>query len=506
MFEPAGPNASWSMMTLRFAPPSAPNEMPRLEASTMARSTCKNGRRDFMRTLYRERAFLGTALHAPVRGQLEVLRDALIVVGGDGAIKAIHRQGSFEVSSEAARFAAAGDLVTLGPAQYLLPGFVDLHIHAPQWPQLGKALDLPLEDWLQVYTFPLEARYADVEFARAVYGSLVDGLLANGTTTAVYFGTIHLPATRVLADTCLQRYQRALIGRVAMDDIQQCPAYYRDVSASQAVAETREFIEYVRSMPGNASSLIQPVITPRFIPSCSDELLTNLGALARETGCHVQTHCSESDWEHQYVLQRCGKSDTSALDGFGLLSRHTILAHGNFVGDADIALIRARGAAIAHCPLSNVYFSDAVFPLRRILQQGVNVGLGSDIAGGASPSILDNARHAVIASRALEAGVDSALDRSLRRRPESRIDALTAFWLATAGGGIALDLPVGVFREGFQFDAVVIDADVPDGNLRLEADETPEDVLQKIIYLAGRANIGEVWVANNRVHQRAPRS
>jgi len=472
----------------------------------MARNTCKTGRRDFMGELYRERAFLGTALHAPVRGQLEVLREALIVVGGDGVIKAIHRHGSVEASSQAQHFAATGDLVTLGRTQYLLPGFVDLHIHAPQWPQLGMALDLPLEDWLQAYTFPLESRYADVEFARTVYESLVDGLLANGTTTAVYFGTLHLPATRILADTCLQRNQRALIGRVAMDDIQQCPAYYRDASAEGAEAQTRELIEYVRAMPGNEYSLIRPVITPRFIPSCSDELLTRLGALARETGCHVQTHCSESDWEHHYVLRRCGKSDTFALDGFGLLSRHTILAHGNFVGDDDIALIRTRGAALAHCPLSNVYFSDAVFPLRRILQQGVHVGLGSDIAGGASPSILDNARHAVLASRILEAGVDPALDRSQRRRPDSRIDALTAFWLATAGVGSALDLPVGVFREGFQFDAVVIDASVPAGNLRLEGHETPEEVLQKIIYLAGRANIHEVWVANRRVHQGFARS
>ncbi len=105
------------------------------------------------------------------------------------------------------------------------------------------------------------------------------------------------------------------------------------------------------------------------------------------------------------MLDRCGRSDTAALDSFGLLSRRTILAHGNFVGDADIALIRARGSGIAHCPLSNVYFSDAVFPLRKILQQGVNVGLGTDIAGGASPSILENARHAVIASRLLESGV-----------------------------------------------------------------------------------------------------
>jgi len=286
-----------------------------------------------------------------------------------------------------------------------------------------------------------------------------------------------------------------------MDDIQQCPAYYRDASAEDAESQTREFIEYVRSLHGNGSSLIRPVITPRFIPSCSDELLARLGALARESGCYVQTHCSESDWEHRYVLQRCGKTDAAALDAFGLLSRHTILAHGNFVTDPDVALIRERGAALAHCPLSNVYFSDAVFPLRKILQTGVHVGLGSDIAGGASPSILENARHAIIASRSLEAGVDPALDREQRGHPDSRVDALTAFWLATAGGGMALDLPVGLFREGFQFDAVLIDAQVPDSNLRVEVDDAPQDILQKIIYLAGRPNIREVWVANRRVHQ-----
>lgn len=448
-----------------------------------------------------DRAFLGTALHAPIRGQLEVLREALIVVGPDGAIKAVHRSESPEASALARRFAATGDLITFGREQYLLPGLVDLHIHAPQWPQLGKALDLPLEDWLQAFTFPLEARYESTIFAQTVYESLVDGLLANGTTTAVYFGTLHLAATRVLADVCLQRSQRALIGRVAMDNVQQCPAYYRDASAEGAESDTREFIESVRSMPGNGLSLIRPVITPRFIPSCSDELLKRLGALARESGCYVQTHCSESDWEHRYVLQRCGKTDTAALDAFGLLSRRTILAHGNFVTDGDISLIRERGAAIAHCPLSNVYFSDAVFPLRKMLRQGVHVGLGSDIAGGASPSILDNARHAVIASRSLEAGVDPALDRDQRRRPDSRVDALTAFWLATAGGGIALDLPIGLFREGYQFDAVLIDAQMPDSNLRIEADDTPEDILQKILYLAGRPNIREVWVANRRVHQ-----
>jgi guanine deaminase len=249
---------------------------------------------------------------------------------------------------------------------------------------------------------------------------------------------------------------------------------------------------------------VKPVITPRFIPSCSDELLRALGKLARESGCHVQTHCSESDWEHGYVLARCGMTDTAALEDFGLLSRRTILAHGNFIGDTDAARIVAAGAGIAHCPLSNVFFSDAVFPLRRMLERGVHVGLGTDIAGGASPSILENARQAVIASRMLESGVDPAQRREERRRESSRIDALTAFWLATAGGGIALDLPIGLFREGYQFDAIVVDAGAAGSNLTVDAGDAPEDVLQKIIYHAGRGNIREVWVANRRVHAAGP--
>ncbi len=122
-----------------------------------------------------ERAFLGTVLHTPVCGELEVLPEALLVVGSDGVIKAIHRRETAEAEREARRFAAGGELVTLGSDQYLLPGMVDLHVHAPQWPQLGKALDLPLEQWLQAYTFPLESRYADAAYARTVYESLVDG-------------------------------------------------------------------------------------------------------------------------------------------------------------------------------------------------------------------------------------------------------------------------------------------------------------------------------------------
>ncbi len=445
-------------------------------------------------------AFRGTALHAPTRAQLEVLEDVVIAIDAGGTIDTIHAVASPAGAACVASHRAAGTLREGRAGQYLLPGMIDLHVHAPQWPQLGLALDEPLEVWLQKFTFPLEARYADPAFASAVYESLVQALLANGTTTAVYYGSIHLAATQKLADICLRRSQRALIGRVAMDHPLECPAFYRDASPAAAEAETRAFIAYVEALPGNSAGLIKPVITPRFIPACTDELLLRLGTLARETGCHVQTHCSESDWEHAHVIGRCGVTDTAALDGFGLLSRRTILAHGNFIGDADVERILACGSGIAHCPLSNVYFSDAVFPLRRMLERNVHVGLGTDIAGGASPSILENARHAVSASRMLESGVDARLRRAGRRCEDSRIEALTAFWLATAAGGVALDLPVGLFRPGYQFDALLIDAAAPGSNLHLQDGEPPQHVLQKIVHGASRADIREVWVAGRSVH------
>ncbi len=434
--------------------------------------------------------FFGTALHTPEPGRLEVLENRLILVDEDGTIVSLLPGDPAEAD------------VRLDPGQFLLPGLIDLHIHAPQWPQLGKALDVPLEVWLQRHTFPLEARYEDVAYAETVWRSMIEGLLANGTTTALYFATRHLAASQRLAELCLDYGQRALVGRVAMDHPEQCPDYYRDPSPEVAEAETRAFIAHVRGMAGNESELVLPVITPRFIPSCTDDLLHRLGKLAAETGCHVQTHCSESDWEHNHVKERCGVSDSEALGRFGLLSRKTVLAHGNFVDESDRALIKQAGAAIAHCPLSNVYFGDAVFPMRKALDEGLHVGLGTDVAGGASPSILASARHAVIASRSLENGVDPALPRGERGRPGSRIDALEAFWLATAGGGVSLDLPIGVFQPGYQFDAFVLDANA--GDMTLYPEDSPQDVVHKAVYLAGRQNIRQVWVSGREVRTQPP--
>ncbi len=450
------------------------------------------------------RAIHGTLMHAPGPGDIEVIENALVEIDPDGTIANVAAPGSVGYSEALSTARAGESFVSLEPGQFLLPGFVDLHIHAPQWPQLGKALHLPLHEWLAKNTFPLEARYADTKFARSVYRSLVTTLLANGTTTAVYFGTIHADANRALADLCLSHGQRAFVGKVAMDDPDQCPDDYRDTSALVAIEETRDLISYIRSLSGNEAGLVKPIVTPRFIPSCSDPLLEGLGALAESTGCHIQTHCSESDWEHNFVLDRLGKTDTGALESFGLLGRHTILAHSNFITDDDADRIVHAHAGVAHCPLSNFYFANSVFPLRVMMEKGMHLGLGTDISGGPSASMFDSCRHAISASRALEDGVDPKRAPEIRGRPQSRIDFRHAFWLATAGGGNALDIPVGKFAKGYHFDAMVLDINTAASNVIWWQDlDSPEDIFQKIVYGATRSDISHVWVGAKSVSKGA---
>lgn len=438
------------------------------------------------------RGIYGNFFHAPTADALEPLPNTLIVIDDDGFIIAVL---SADDPRQAGAIAELGDrLLRLPEGQFGLPGFVDLHIHAPQYPQLGLALDEPLEVWLQKYTFPLEASYADLDFARPRYETLVGDLLATGTTTALYFATQHREATQLLADICIAKGQRALVGKVVMDDPVACPEDYRDQSPETAVADTRAVIDYIRGHADNEAGRVLPVITPRFIPSCTNAALSGLGQLAAECGCHVQTHCSESDWAHGHVLKRFGHTDAEALDRFGLLTRKSVLAHSNFLTDADMDLLVARGAGVAHCALSNVYFANAVFPLRRALARQMHVGLGTDISGGPGGSMFEACRSTVQSSRLLEDGVDARLAPQDRGTPGSRVDLVTAFHLATAGGGIALDLPIGVLAPGYRFDAMAIDAAATDGAIRLFGETRPQAIFEKILYGANRANIAGVWV------------
>lgn len=434
-----------------------------------------------------------TVMQTPDPSTLEVRRDIVITVDDAGII------ASIDPASELLSDTTPPGIptVTLESGAVLIPGLIDTHLHAPQWPQLGTGLDLPLERWLFDNTFPLEARLTDPEFASVVWPAMVSTLLAHGTTTAVYYATIDVETTTMLAAACAAAGQRAFVGRVGMDHPDGTPGWYRDASAAAGVAASQASIDAIDAL---GSPLVAPIITPRFAPACTDELLRGLGELAAATGVRVQTHCSESDWEHGYAFERFGCSDTEALDRFGLLAAHTVLAHGDHLGDQDLATLIARGTGVAHCPLSNAYFANAVFPARRALDAGVRLGLGTDVAGGAQPGLLSQCADAVTMSRLLDEGVDARLAPEHRGVAGSRISIVEAFWMATAGGAELLGIPCGVLEVGRSFDAVAVSTQRPGSALRVwDEIDTDERVFEKIVRLASPADITDVWVAGRRV-------
>lgn len=197
-------------------------------------------------------AFLGSFFHTPTYGSFEYLEDALVEVDAGGVIVRVVRASDPRHDELARAYRESGILVELGPGRYGLPGFVDLHVHACQWPQAGIALDEPLDRWLLERTFPLESKFADVEFAHTVYRDLVRQLLARGTTTVVYFGSAHLAASIELARACVDAGQRGLVGKTVMDDPAANPDYYRDASPKKAVEETAQLIREVEAMRPDA--------------------------------------------------------------------------------------------------------------------------------------------------------------------------------------------------------------------------------------------------------------
>ncbi|MGG4554236.1 guanine deaminase [Paenibacillus humicus] len=447
--------------------------------------------------------FQGTAFSSKSPKEIHILKDYLFCIHTDGVIAKIVSPEDSGYQPLLDRYQGKRNFHRLADGQYFLPGFIDLHVHAPQWAQSGTALDIPLYDWLNTYTFPLESKFSDLDFAKKIYDDVVSTLLANGTTTALYFATVHKEASLLLAEICAGKGQRGLVGKVVMDDLEQNPEYYRDADTRTALVDTEDFIVAVQELAKSTKQGVYPVVTPRFIPSCTDEALKGLGELAAKYDAYVQSHCSESDWAHGYVQDRFQKNDAFALHDFGLLRDKSVMAHCNFLDDYDADLFAETGTAIAHCPISNAYFANSVIPIAHLHSKNVEIGLGSDISGGFSPSLYDNIRQAVISSRMLEDGVNTSLPASERGVPGSRITIHEAFYLATAGGGESLSLPIGRIDENYAWDVQVIDTKLPSAKLPIfNEDENLDDVFQKIMYLVRPEHIREVWVQGEKVHSR----
>lgn len=431
----------------------------------------------------------GTAFSSITPTDVAILTNCLFCLNKEGVIEKVFSPGDAQYTSILEQATYSGTLYVVPDNHYLLPGFIDLHIHAPQWPQAGLALDKPLYQWLNDYTFPLEAKYDDLAFATRVYEDLVETLLSLGTTTGLYFATTHKESSYQLAHICAQKGQRGLVGKVVMDDTDANPDFYRDASTYAALQDTEDFIKRVQALNMETKQGVYPVVTPRFIPSCTDDALYGLGQLATKYDVHVQSHCSESTWEHGYVLDRFGKTDTEMLQEFGLLGDKSVMAHCGHLTDADAKIFAETGTAVAHCPISNVYFGNQITRVKQLINEfKVDVGLGSDISGGFSPSLYDNIKQTVMVSRILSDQKEAPHSLTLNE----------AFYLATAGGGEALDLPIGRLAEGYAFDAQVIST----GHSFIQEETPLEAIFQKLLYLAQPEHIKEVWVQGNLVHSK----
>ncbi len=447
----------------------------------------------FLTTKY----IVGSFFHAPVKGEFEYHESAIIGINDDGIIESITLKEDKDYANRLEVVRNSDSFYEAKEGEYLIPGFIDLHIHAPQWPQSGVALDDDLNVWLNECTFPLESKYKDLQFSKKVYKNLVQTLLAHGTTTAMYFGTIYNDSNMELVKQCAKLGQRGLVGKVVMDDKAMNPDFYVNKDTKTAILDTEKFIKDVVKYGQDVKQGVYPVVTPRFVPSCTSECLKELGKLAKKYDVHIQSHCCEGQWENDFVIEKYDKTDPQVLESFGLLTDKSVMAHAVFLDEEGGEIFKKHNSSVVHCPISNSYFANAVLLAKKLSNQGVNISMGTDISGGFSPSMYHNIRHSVMVSRMLEDGVDFSIDFKKRGVKSSRISVLDAFYFATTAGAKAIKMPLGLIEVGKVCDLQLI-------RMKHGFDLfcKPKDILSKILYLTEKTDIKKVWVQGSIVHEK----
>ena len=358
--------------------------------------------------------------------------------------------------------------------QLIIPGMVDLHIHAPQYAFRGMSMDLELMDWLNQYTFPEEEKFEDLSYAEKAYTIFADAMKVGATTRAVIFATRHRAATnllmRLMEDTGIVSY----VGKINMD--REASDKLTEKSALMSAFETWGWInelkdDFVRT---------KPILTPRFIPCCTDELMEELREIQMAYGIPVQSHLSENPGEIDFVhfLRPQNEFYGEAYNDYDLFGFNddiqtdvkTVMAHCVWSTEEELQLIRRNGVFIAHCPASNMNLSSGIAPIRKCLNRNMRIGLGSDIAGGHSDSIFRAMTDAIQVSKMYWRYVD---------QNSSAIIFPEAFYMATKGGGEFFG-QVGSFEEGYEFDAVVLD----DSMLAHPQPLTVAQRLERAVYLS----------------------
>uniref|UniRef100_A0A9L0RFV4 Guanine deaminase n=1 Tax=Equus caballus TaxID=9796 RepID=A0A9L0RFV4_HORSE len=399
--------------------------------------------------------FRGTFVHSTWTCPMEVLRDHLLGVSDSGKIVFLEEASQQEKLAREWGFKPC-EVRELSHHEFFMPGLVDTHIHAPQYSFAGTNIDLPLLEWLTKYTFPTENRFRNIDFAEEVYTRVVRRTLKNGTTTACYFATIHTDSSLLLAEITDKFGQRAFVGKVCMDLNDAVPEYKE--TTEESIKETERFVS---EMLQRKYSRVKPIVTPRFSLSCSETLMGELGNIAKTHDLHIQT----------------------------------VMAHGCYLSAEELDVFRERGASIAHCPNSNLSILSGFLNVLQVLEHDVKIGLGTDVAGGYSSSMLDAIRRAVMVSNILLISNVNAKSLTLKE----------VFRLATLGGSqaLGLDKEIGNFEVGKEFDALLINPKASDSPIDLFCGDfvgdISEAVIQKFLYLGDDRNIEEVYVGGKQV-------
>ena len=372
----------------------------------------------------------------------------------------------------------------------IIPGMIDLHIHAPQYAFRGMCMDLELMDWLNQYTFPEEEKYEDLDYAKKAYSIFVNEMQKGATTRAVLFATRHRPATELLMELMEQSGLVSYVGKVNMD--RGATEALEEESAEISAHVTYGWINAVK----DKFARTKPILTPRFIPCCTDELMEKLRQIQMTYVIPVQSHLSESPGEIDFVhfLRPDNAFYGEVYNDYDLFGKNddinrdvkTVMAHCVWSTAEEVELMRKNGVFVAHCPASNMNLSSGIAPIRKYLDLNMKVGLGSDVAGGHSDSIFRAMTDAIQVSKMYWRYVDQ------EAKP---VTFPEAFYMATLGGGEFFG-KVGSFEEGYEFDAVILD----DTSLAHPQELTVLERLERAVYLGiDRHGICAKYVAGEQI-------
>ena len=355
----------------------------------------------------------------------------------------------------------------------ILQSFCDMHLHGPQYEFMGTGMDRPLLQWLEAYAFPTEARYADPAYAREKYRILAHDLIQNGTTRVCMFSSLHTDATLILMEELEKAGVTGYVGKVNMD--RNAPEYLCE-STEESQRETLRWLEGCKRF-----IQVKPILTPRFAPSCSRELLAFLGRLKKERGLPVQSHLSENLGEIALVAELfpdCGQY-WEVYDRFSLFDSRTLMAHCVHSDAKERAAMILRGVHPVHCASSNNSLMSGISPVADMLREGQSIYLGSDVSGGTTLSML----------RTMANSISAAKDRgSMTGDYAQAITIEQAYYMATSAGQAFFGQGNG-FAVGSRLHAVVLD----DSALPKLPGLTLRDRLLRAVYRLDDRSIAAVY-------------